>query len=269
MTTLTRSTVPGGTPERSDFDVVHVEAPLGPLAFIQTAVERGASADELDKLLTLHERVTKAHADRAYTEAMRRCQERMPVVLKTALNQHTRAKYPLFENLLQLVKPIYVSEGFALSFGTEESILPGHYRIICDVKHNAGHSERYHADFPVDGQGAQGGKSSMNAIQGVGSTMTYARRYLTALVFNLTIAGEDTDAARSPNPHDQAKVEEDLAELRGLYADADLSPADEAAFWKWANCGSGNFSDLPIVKHGDAKAMLQRKITAKRKAVAS
>ncbi len=235
----------------------------GPMLFIDRANARGAPPEEIQKYLDLYERVTKIESEKAYTEAMRRCQETMPVVLKTKENSHTRSKYPLFENLLQLVKPVYVAEGFALSFGTEESILPNHYRIICDVKHNGGHNEQYHADFPTDGTGSQGGKSSMNAIQAVGSTFTYARRYLTAMIFNLTIAGEDTDAALATNPQDQKKADDTLQVIRKAYADADLTPADDAAFWKWADCGSGNFADLPTRKYPDALAMLQRKASGK------
>lgn len=259
MTALTQPTEPPGSTGRD------------PVAFIQLAVERGASADELDKLLTLHERVTKAEAERAYAEAMRNCQKGMPVVLKTARNSHTGSQYPLFENLLQLVKPIYVSNGFALSFGTDDSILPNHYRVVCDVLHVGGHKERYHADFPADGQGSQGGKSAMNPVQGVGSTFTYARRYLTALIFNLTIAGEDTDAARSQERTDEEidRQGQQLDAIRSAYEEAHLTDEETDRFWAWVECGDGDFNDISPRRYADILSNLRRKVAAKKKAVAS
>ena len=96
--------------------------------------------------------------------------------------------------MLRTIKPAYTKHGFSLTFTTEDSVLPGHYRTVCTCRHSQGHSTLHRVDLPVDGQGAKGGASAMNPVQGGGSTLSYARRYLTYLIFNLVIADEDNDA---------------------------------------------------------------------------
>jgi len=246
-----------------------VEPPNDTLVFLARAQANKASPEEIEKWLNLHERVTKSQAGKAYTEAMRQCQVEMPVILKDTKNDHTNKRYPKFENILALIKPIYTTAGFALNFGTEESILPDHYRVVCDVRHVGGHSERYHCDFPTDGKGAKGGSSSMNAVQAVGSTLTYARRYLTALIFNLTIADQDTDAARgqAQTEEGKAKLEAKLEAVRTAFDAANLTSEQDAIFWRWAGCTC--LADLDPRKYPDAVASLKRKARENGKAVMS
>jgi hypothetical protein len=49
-----------------------------------------------------------------------------------------------------------------------------------------------HADIFADTKGPRG-TPNKTATQGFGSTMSYGRRYLKALMFDLVIAGEDDD----------------------------------------------------------------------------
>lgn len=60
------------------------------------------------------------------------------------------------------------------------------------MHHVGGHCKRYEGDFPLYKAGAKG-NDNKTAIQATGSTFSYARRYLTYLIFNLTVADEDTD----------------------------------------------------------------------------
>ncbi len=66
----------------------------------------------------------------------------------------------------------------------------------CTCAHEAGHERAYHLDLPPDTAGAQG-KANKTPIQGIGSTITYARRYLVLQVFNIALTNDpdDTDGA--------------------------------------------------------------------------
>jgi hypothetical protein len=164
-----------------------------PFALLQVAIEKNMDPEQLGKLMDLQERWERNRAVEAFNAALSRVQEKAPIVVRDAENKHTRSKYARLEAVNNVIKPIYTAEGFSLSFGTEESKLPGHIRIVADLRHAAGHSARYSHDLPLDGTGAKGGQIAMNALQASGSTLSYGRRYLVCLIFNVTVADEDND----------------------------------------------------------------------------
>jgi len=102
--------------------------------------------------------------------------------------------------------------GFALSFGTEDCPIKDYYRQTCKVSHRAGHSEMRHADLPIDTVGLKGNPNK-TGIQGFGSTMTYGQRYITKLVFNIVIGGEDNDGnGPTLSPAQIEQIEKRMAE---------------------------------------------------------
>jgi hypothetical protein len=77
-----------------------------------------------------------------------------------------------------------------MSFGTADSAIKGHYRVTCEVTHCDGHSKHYHVDMPSETAGFKG-TANKTATHAFSSAMSYGRRYLTLLIFN--IATEDDD----------------------------------------------------------------------------
>ncbi len=204
---------------------------LTPMQLIQAVIERGGDVDpgKLEKLMALQERFEKSQAVKAYNAAMKICQESMPTVFKDAENTHTRRRYATLEGVQAVVKPVYTQHGFSLSFGTDTSPVEGHLRIVCDVLHVAGHQTRHVLDIPRDGAGARGGAGVMNAVQGVGSSVSYGRRYLTLMIFNVTLAGDDNDAqGANCSPTEVKEIRKLITEVEGLGI-----PFDHAAFLKF------------------------------------
>lgn len=185
-----------------------------PESSIATIIDRAArdksvDIDKLERLLAMKERIDARNAEAAFNESMKFAQEEMPPIFRDAENQHTRSRYARLESVNNAVVPVYTKHGFSLSFGTAECPKPGFYRVTCIVSHIAGHSRPYQCDIPDDGQGAKG-NANKTATHAFGSTMSYARRYLTLLIFNLTLTNEDNDANPNPQPEadgDQPKVE--------------------------------------------------------------
>ena len=64
-------------------------------------------------------------------------------------------------------------------------------RVTCTLAHVDGHARVYTVDLPADGIGAKGG-AVMTRTHAAGSAMTYGRRYLLQLMFNLA-TGDDDD----------------------------------------------------------------------------
>ena len=58
--------------------------------------------------------------------------------------------------------------------------------------HEAGHTKRYHVDLPIDSTGIKGSVNK-TGVHANGSTYSYARRYLTMMIFNVVLTNEDND----------------------------------------------------------------------------
>lgn len=169
-------------------------------AALMNVITRAASdpttdVDKLERLMGLYERITERRAQQDYNEAMKAAQADMPAVFKNQKGQNSR--YATLEAIAAKMKPVIDKHGFSLSFGTADSPLTNHYRVVCRIAHTGGHCETIYADVPADGTGARGGNSSMNVVQAFGSTMTYARRYLTLLAFNIATTDQQDDDGES------------------------------------------------------------------------
>jgi hypothetical protein len=214
------------------------------MVLLQMAMDKDLDADKLEKLMQLHERAQDREAEREFAEAMNACQTEMPAIVRDALNKQTNSKYARLETVNEQIKGIYVRHGLSLSFGTESSPLEHHIRVTCDVMHSGGHVKHYQADFPLDDAGMQGSinKTPMHAT---GSTMSYGRRYLIYLIFNLSLANEDNDGNGSrPLP----KISEEQAiQIKELLEDAGM-PLEE-----FLTLGRiSKVEDLTLARHPNA-----------------
>lgn len=204
---------------------VDAAPPLNPLALIQQAVAARLGADELAKLVALRDHMAATEARAAYQRAMMACQRAMPVIVRDKVNQRTRSRYVSLDAINAVARPVYAAHGFYVSFTEEPATRPNWVRTVATVGHTAGHRETAFLELPCDGVGPKGEPiGGMNAVQGVCSTTTYAMRRLLCLVFNITIADEDTDG----NGPAQASPA-DAAEVRRLL------PADPGKFWAWVS----------------------------------
>lgn len=173
---------------------------MNPLMLLQQAVDRGMSPDQLKALVDLHEQWRAARAKEAFNAAMTAVQIEMPCIVRDAQNTQTKSTYVRLETVTHQAKPVYTRHGFALSFSEDRADRENWKRIVCDITHIQGHSERRWIDLPVDGIGAKGNAiGAMNPVQGAVSTGSYGQRVLTCRIFNITIADSDLDG-QSPNP---------------------------------------------------------------------
>ena len=71
------------------------------------------------------------------------------------------------------------------------------------LSHERGYKRTFHIDMPADGKGAQG-RDVMTRTHATGSAVSYGRRYLLLMIFNIAVGGEDDDgnaAGKRDNPH--------------------------------------------------------------------
>ena len=166
---------------------------------MQVAAKPGVDVGNMERLMQMHERHIDRQASAAFSVAMVRAQNRIRPVTRRSVNTHTNSSYAKLEDIDRAISPIFTEEGFSLSFGTADSRLPGHVRITCDCMHSAGHTKIYQLDLPIDAAGS-GGKTNKTGVQANGSTISYGRRYLTQMIFNVTTTDDDNDGNGDAEP---------------------------------------------------------------------
>jgi hypothetical protein len=132
-------------------------------------------------------------------------QQEMRHIAADANNPQTKSKYATYAALDAKVRPIYSKHGFSLSFYTADGAPEGSIRIVCKVA-RGGHTERPYIDMPADGKGAKGG-DVMTKTHATGAGVTYGRRYLLGMIFNLVI-GEDNDGNGASDTGERITLEQ-------------------------------------------------------------
>jgi hypothetical protein len=164
-------------------------------ATILTIIERAArdpnvDIDKMERLIAMHERVQSKSAQVEYDNAMSDAQEAMKPIRANLENPQTRSEYADYSALDKVVRPIYARHGFSLSFSTAEGAPENCVRIVCTVAHRSGHRERPTLDMPADGKGAKG-NDVMTKTHATGAAITYGKRYLLGMIFNLAVTRDD------------------------------------------------------------------------------
>jgi hypothetical protein len=191
----------------------------------RAANDPATDVSKMEKLLEMYERIAGKNAEVAFNASMKAAQEEMPKILRNKENQQTNSRYADLEKVNAAIVPVYTKQGFSLSFGTADCPLPGHYRVTCLVSHVGGHSRGYQADIPADMTGMKGNQNK-TATHGFGSTMSYGRRYLTLLVFNITLTNEDTDGIQGG----ETLNDEQIANIEALITE---TASDKAKFLRY------------------------------------
>lgn len=232
--------------------IANVEPPVvTPLVLLQQAIAKGLDADQLGKLMDLQERYEASRAKAEYSAAMVACQREMPVIVRNKMNSQTNSKYATLETIQEKIKSIYLKHGFSLSHGSADSPMAGHYRATCTVTHEGGHSEYFFLDVPPDDKGIKG-STNKTAIQALGSSLSYAQRYLECRIFDLTIADQDRDG----NGEGGSKL---ITEEQRITLDEWISSTSSDIQKFCDTFKIAELKDLPASKFNNAMEMLKRK----------
>jgi len=173
---------------------VEVRGASSPVEMVQILLEKGIKPEDLEKMLTLQERYEATQARKAYNDSMVNVHKHIKSVAKTLKNPQTHSNYASLDNIVCATKAVYTEEGFSISFYEGDTDKPEHVRVCADVIHRLGHKETYHYDVPMDGKGLKG-NSNMTAIHAKASSVSYARRYLMCMIWNIPTGDDDGNAA--------------------------------------------------------------------------
>lgn len=217
-----------------------------PMEMLSAAIERGAGMDVLEKLMGLQERWEANQARKAFDAAISSAKAEIPVVL-TNREGHNNKRYADFAAIARAVDPVMAKHGLAYRFRTRQE--NGAIHVTCIISHRDGHSEETTLAGAADTSG------NKNAIQALGSTLTYLQRY--SLRQALGIAASDDDDGRSAGAGETVS-DEQYAKLQTALLN---SGADESKFLAFYKIESLN--DLPARQYDAAMRMLAQKAKTK------
>jgi hypothetical protein len=251
------------TQEAKRMELVTLPVQPDPLLTLIERVACDPSADvgKMRALLEMHQSLQDRQAVKAFGVAMAKAQQEMEPIRAEASNKQTQSKYASYPALDRVLRPIYTRHGFALSFNTTPCDLPDKLNLVCDVFHTDGHIRRYDLPMPIDGKGAKG-NDVMTKTHATGSGLSYGQRYLTKMIWNISVAKDD-DGNAAGGRYEPATFAEQTGELLSpaqlaqLKAIATQVGANLPAFCKWANVES--LDDILASKFEQAKAALESK----------
>jgi hypothetical protein len=214
----------------------------------RAATDPNVDIDKMERLLEMQERVIARNAKASYFSALADMQPNLPVIEEHGgikdRNGNVQSTYALWEDVNEAIRPILVQYGFALSFKVRRT--EGEIITTGILSHRDGHSEETELSLPTDTSG------SKNAVQAVGSSTSYGKRYTAFALLNITSKGEDDDGDKGGRP---ASVNaQQLETLLGL---ADAVAADKGKFCAIFKVPS--LRDLPATKYDEAVRRLREK----------
>jgi hypothetical protein len=191
--------------------------PVTPMNLLQSAVASG-NIELAEKLMGLQERWETGQARKAFDEAIAAAKLEIPPVTRTAKG-HNDKRYADFAAIAKVVDPILGKHGLSYRYRTTQG---DRISVTCILSHKAGHSEETTLSGPADTSG------NKNAIQAIGSTLTYLQRYSLVQMLGLAAAADD-DGKAAANvatiTQEQADKIREVLEANGK---------DRKAFLKWA-----------------------------------
>lgn len=161
-----------------------------PAEMLRIAVEGGADLEKLKSVLDLQERWEANEARKAYAKAFATAQANMLPVIKRKINKQTSSSYAELADIIETSQPIYTKDGFSVTFNEGDCPKQDHARIIATVLHCLGHKEQYYLDIPLDGAGIKG-NANMTAIHGKASSVSYGKKYLMCMIWNIPTQDND------------------------------------------------------------------------------
>lgn len=216
-------------------------------SLLMTAISAGASPEMLRELVELQKSMRLEQSRQAFYEALAAVRG---AALKLRRNKQatggTKHKYATLDSILDAIGPVMAENGLSVRHKTETAP-DGRITVTCIIAHRGGYEDSTSLSaMPDTGPGR-------NAIQSVGSSVTYLRRYTLESLLGLAEAGEDDDGAAAQQTITAMQYEE----LNRLI---ERTQADVPALCRWL--GVDAIAAIPAASFGRAKQALEKKLGA-------
>ena len=175
-------------------EIQKTESPLTAAAALVQQADGKIDVDKLEALLKVQMQWEANEAKKAYVVAMSAFKETPPEILKDKTVGYKDVKYShaSLHNVTSNINKALSEHGLTASWVTSQD--NGSIRVTCKITHIMGHSEETCLSAPPDNTG------SKNAIQAIGSTVTYLQRYTLLALTGLATYDQDDDGKASGTP---------------------------------------------------------------------
>lgn len=171
------------------------------LMFERLAKDPAVDVQKLERLIGMQERILAHNAKAAFNGAFSAMQAEIPEIDEHGVIRNregeVQSRYAKNEDIQKVLRPILQKHGFSLSFRTEWPE-KGMVKVVGILTHDAGHSRESEFIAQADTSG------NKNAIQALGSSVSYGHRYTTCDLLNITSRvkehGADDDGQTSERP---------------------------------------------------------------------
>ncbi len=167
----------------------------GPMQMIQrafdAAIQQGAALEVVDRILEQQKWMIRHNEEEAFNAALKRIQMRLKKIPKRGWNPDTRSPFATAGDIDDAIQHLLDEEGMTLSFRPAVSDKPDEVLIIGTLALGA-FSKEYPLPMPADGKGPKGG-GVMSRTHATGSAITYGKRYLKNMIFDLRFKEKDDD----------------------------------------------------------------------------
>lgn len=246
--------------------MVHQPAPPATLdqQILLAAADPRVDVAKMKELTTLRRQMRMEDAEDAFKVALHAAQTEMRPIEADAANDQTHSKYATLYKVDKALRPIYSKHGLSVSFNTADCPLPNHTRVLAYIERGL-FTREYQYDVAVDTKGPKG-NDVMTKTHAGGSALSYGKRYLLLMIFNVTIgdpgrpADDDGNAAAGLEPVNPAQ-------LKFLIDLADTAGADKVKFCNMMKVSA--MAEIPASRFYEAKEQLDRKLFAKQKRAAA
>jgi hypothetical protein len=210
--------------------IVQDRPAVTPMQMLQVALDQGADLAKLEQLMALQERWEANEARKAYVAAMAQFKRNPPEILKRKHVNFTTQKgttdymHATLADVCAAVIKGLADVGISHRWDVEQQ--NDRITVHCVLTHEQGHSERTTLTGSAD---QSGGK---NAIQAIGSAVSYLQRYTLLAATGLATKDIDDDGRGASI---DVITESQVADLRALL---DETGANIDRFMKWAKVTS-------------------------------
>jgi hypothetical protein len=154
---------------------------ITPMDMLDRALSSGATPETIEKFMAMAERYEQGQSRKAFEAALAETRSELRPITRNAKG-HNDKKYVSLDAMAAAVDPILAAHGLSYRYRTQQT--PTVITVTC-ILFGHGHSEESTLSGPADASG------NKNAIQAIGSTLTYLQRYSLAQALGLAAASDD------------------------------------------------------------------------------
>lgn len=202
---------------------------ITPLTMLNAAVQKGTSMDQLEKLMSLHERWEANEARKAFVKALAAFKANPPDLFKNKKVRYenrggdvTEYKHASLDQVSNTIGAELSKHGLSHRWDVEQK--DSFIKVTCVLTHEMGHSEKVPMQSNPD---ASGGK---NSIQAIASAITYLERYTLLAATGMAVQDMDDDGKNS-----EKKEPELLTEIQRKIVNDYLGNISQAAQEKFVD----------------------------------